>query len=193
MGPPTGSTVQRELDRAGCWRRVLVALTDQLGSVAAVTNRHGSILENIAYSPYGTKSTSAGSSSAKLMGFTGSYRSSTGLVYEQARWHDRAPDSSSQWIQWSTSPKSRTRTSLTTRSTMWTQQAWKDRRRHLYGSSSKRRGVSSLSTLELTSSVRPSVAGSWFGSGAGCRPQQSGTREAIRAAIDHVGGYRYAR
>ena len=35
------------------------------------------------------KSTSAGSNSATLMGFTGSYSDpSTGLVYEQARWYD---------------------------------------------------------------------------------------------------------
>ena len=187
---PNGSLIEQVVGKSAVWLS-----TDQLGSVAAVTNRHGSILEKIAYSPYGTKSTSAGSSSATLMGFTGSYSDpSTGLVYEQARWYD---PSTGQFI--SVDPMVNVTqepyayvvddpinnvdpTGLEGSSppSVWEQlqETWREL-------------LINIGVDELEFARR--VAGSWFGSGAGCRPQQSGTRAAIRAAIDHVGGYRYAR
>lgn len=64
---------------------VLYSLQDQLGSIAALTNAGGNVVERQQYEPFGRSN----GSSLTRFGYTGRERdSATGLLYYRARWYD---------------------------------------------------------------------------------------------------------
>lgn len=80
-----GIGIDEHLRQSGGLTSALYTLQDHLGSVAALTDAGGNVVERQQYQPFGASN----GSSLTRYGFTGRERdSATGLLYYRARWYD---------------------------------------------------------------------------------------------------------
>jgi RHS repeat-associated protein len=84
-----GLAVDEVLARTDSSGNVAWYLTDQLGSVVALANNSGTVLDQIVYDPFGNIVTQTNASEADRFMFAGmEYDSTTGLYYDHARYYN---------------------------------------------------------------------------------------------------------